>query len=208
MIPHSFCLNNVKFGQLVSFSPSVNPGAKTHRVFSVFFVLMALLGCSSNPHKAEKIETQMDRSSTVSGDERVGVKDGNLVVQRKVLMNEELRKLQYEVYELEDRVYGNRKYGSKGIWGVLRDCRAQLSDKKNGGDGKLMWTEPADRVTDKEEEYKIGIDEKDKVVAVSEEFLKDRIDRFRGYRSVLQKREDDLEDKLRICQAELRSRTH
>jgi hypothetical protein len=168
-------------------------------------VLIAF-GCSSNPHKAEKIDTKMEKDSVVTGDEKVGVKDGNLVVQRKVLMNEELRKLQYEVYELEDKVYGNRKYGSKGIWGVLRDCRSQLADKKNGGDGKLIWTEPADRVTEKEEEYKIGVDEKDRIVAVSEEYLKDRIERFRGYKSVLQKREDDLEDKLRICQAELKSR--
>lgn len=172
----------------------------------VFSVGVMVTACSSNPHKAERIKTEVDKGAVVSGDERVGVKDGNLVVQRKVLMNEELRKLQHEVYELEDRVYGNRKYGSKGIWGVLRDCRAQLSDKKNGGDGKLMWTEPADRVTEREEEYKIGIDEKEKIVAVSEEFLKDRITRFRGYKSVLQKREDDLDDKLKICQAELRSR--
>jgi hypothetical protein len=78
-----------------------------------------------------------------------------MVVQKKVMMNEELRKIQYEVYELEDRVYGNRKYGSLGLYGVLRDCRLQISDTKNGGDGKLKWTEPIDRVTDKEEEFKI-----------------------------------------------------
>jgi hypothetical protein len=178
----------------------------TFAVSAAVVVLVVLGACSSNPHKAEKIDTQMEKDAVVSGDEKLGVKDGNLVVQRKVLMNEELRKLQYEVYEQEDKVYGNRKYGSKGIWGVLRDCRGQLADKKNGGDGKLIWTEPADRVTEKEDEYKIGIDEKDKIVAVSEEFLKDRIARFRGYKAVLQKREDDLDEKLRICQAELRSR--
>lgn len=179
------------------------------KVLAIYFCLMAMAlmsACSSNPHKAEKIETKMEKDSVVTGDEKVGIKNGNLVVQRKVMMNEELRKLQYEVYETEDKVYGNRKFGSKGIWGVLRDCRAQLSDKKNGGDGKLIWTEPADRVTEKEDEYKIGIDEKEKIVAVSEEFLKDRIERFRGYKNVLQKREDDLEQKLQICQAELKSR--
>lgn len=163
-------------------------------------------GCASK-HKAEKIETEMKRFETISGDTAVGVnKDGDMIVQQKVLMNEEVRKLQYDVYSLEDRVYGNRKYGSLGLYGVLRDCKYQLTDPKNGGDGKLQWTEPMDRVTDKEDEFKIGIDEKDKLVGVSEEFLKDRILRFKGYKKVLNQREDEYEDKLQICKAELRAR--
>lgn len=129
-----------------------------------------------------------------------------MVVQKKVMMNEELRKLQYEVYELEDRVYGNRKYGSLGLYGVLRECRLQLSDTKNGGDGKLKWTEPIDRVTEKEEEFKIGLDEEKKLVGVSEEFLADRIKRFKGYKSVLDKRQDEYEEKVAICKAELKSK--
>lgn len=168
-------------------------------------LLGGLAGCKSNPHKAENIETNMENHGAVSGDTAVGVKDGQMVVMRKVQMNEELRRIQYEVYELEDRVYGNRKYGSLGLYGVLRDCRLQLSDPKNGGDGKLKWTEPIDRVTDKEEEFKIGLDEKEKLVGVSEEFLKDRLERFKGYKSVLQKRQDEYEEKVSICKAELRS---
>ena len=128
-----------------------------------------------------------------------------MIVQRKVMMNEELRRLQNEVYELEDHVYGNRKYGSLGLYGVLRDCRTQVSDSTNGGSGKLSWTEPMDRVTDKEEEMKIGIDDKAKLVGVSEEMLKDRIERFRNYKVVLQKREDEYDDKLAICKNELKN---
>lgn len=164
-------------------------------------------GCASKKHQAEKLETEMKRSETISGDTSLGVnKDGDMIVQQKVLMNEEVRKLQYDVYGLEDRVYGNRKYGSLGLYGVLRDCKYQITDPKNGGDGKLQWTEPMDRVTDKEDEFKIGIDEKDKLVGVSEEFLKDRILRFKGYKKVLQQREDEYEDKVQICKAELRAR--
>lgn len=162
-------------------------------------------GCKSNPHKAEAIDTSIKNGSEVVG-ETVGVKDGNLVVQKKVMMNEELRKIQYEVYELEDRVYGNRKYGSKGLYGALKACREDLTSKKMGGDGKLMWTEPLERITDKEEEYNIGLDEKEKVVGVSEEFLKDRIARFRGYKQTLQKRQDEYEDKLEICDAALKTK--
>lgn len=174
----------------------------------VIFASIALTACSSNPHKAEKIETTMEKKDAVSGDTAVGVKDGNMVVQKKVVMSEELRRLQNEVYELEDHVYGNRKYGSAGLYGVLKNCRSQLSDKKNGGDGKLKWTEPLERVTDKEDEFKLGIDEKEQLVGVTEEFLKDRIERFRNYKNVLMKRQDEYEDKVQICKTELASRQH
>ncbi len=84
--------------------------------------------------------------------------------------------------------------------------RSKLADKANGGDGHLIWTEPIDRVTDKEEDFKIGLDEKDKLVGITEEFLKDRIERFRNYRNILQKRQDEYEQKLEICQTEVKSR--
>lgn len=173
----------------------------------LIFSALAFVACSSK-HKAEKIETEIEKKEIITGDEAVGIKDGNMIVQKKVAMNEEVRKLQYEVYSLEDRVYGNRAYGSLGLYGALRECRANLADKKNGGDGKLIWTEPIDRVTSKEEEYKIGIDEKEKLVGVSEEFLNDRIQRFRGYRNLLEKRQDEYEEKLTVCRTELKSRQY
>lgn len=169
---------------------------------------LGLVGCSTNPHKAKEIETEMERSQKLSGDEKLGIKDGNLVVQKKVEMNEELRRLQNEVYSLEDHVYGNRKYKSQGLYGRLKSCRTKLSSKAMGGDGKLMWTEPIDRVTDKEDEFDIGIDEEEKIVGVSEEFLKDRIARFKKYKGVLQKREDEYQEKVEICDAELAARSH
>lgn len=169
------------------------------------FLALIIFGCSSNPHKAEKIDTEIKNNGQVSGDTAVGIKDGNMIVQKKVQMNEELRRLQIDVYELEDRVYGNRKYGSLGLYGVLRQCKMDLSDPKNGGDGKLKWTEPMDRVTDKEDDYKIGLDEKDKLVGISEEFLKDRLERFKGYKKTLMGRQDEYEEKVQICKAELKS---
>ncbi len=169
-------------------------------------LLLSLFACSSNPNKAEKIETKVDNAQSMNSETTLGIKDGNMIVQKKVDMNEELRKLQYEVYELEDRVYGNRKYGSLGLYGVLRNCKSELADTKNGGDGKLMWTEPMDRVSDKEDEFKIGIDESNKLVAVSEEFLNDRIVRFRGYKKLLNKRQDEYEEKVAICKTELKSK--
>ena len=171
----------------------------------VIFTLV-FSACATNKNKAEKIETKLDSTQNISGDTSMGLKDGNMVVQKKVLMNEELRRIQYEVYELEDHVYGNRKYGSLGLYGVLRECKLQISDPANGGDGKLMWTEPLERVTDKEDDFKIGLDEEKKLVGVSEEFLLDRINRFKGYKTLLSKRQDEYDEKNAICQGELKSR--
>jgi hypothetical protein len=165
---------------------------------------LLMVACASNPNKAQKIDTDLQKSSVVTGDTKVGVKDGNMIVQKKVAMNEELRRLQYEVYELEDRVYGS-KYGAKGLYGALKACREETVSKKNGGDGKLVWTEPADRVTAKEDDFNIGVDEHDKLVGVSEEFLKDRLARFSKYRTTLLKRQDEYEEKLEICDAALKA---
>lgn len=170
--------------------------------------LIGVAACSSNPHKAKNIETEMDKKQEVTGDTNLGLKDGNMVVQRKVEMNEELRRIQNEVYGLEDRVYGNRKYGSKGLYGTLKACRVKLTSKELGGDGKLMWTEPMDRVTDKEDDFEIGLDEKEKIVGVSEEFLKDRLARFKEYKKTLQQRQDEYEDKVEICEAAVKAKEH
>ena len=182
-------------------------GKKTIKLIILAFTVF-VVGCASNPHKAKKIETEMEKKESISGDTSMGVKDGNMVVQKKVKMNEELRRIQNNVFELEDRVYGNRKYGSEGLYGALKSCRKDLTSKKFGGTGKLMWTEPVDRVTDKEEKFDIGIDEKEKIVGVSEEFLKDRIKRFSGYKNSLQKREDEYKEKLEICDAALASKKY
>lgn len=171
----------------------------------IILCLIFIFSCKSNPNKADKIDTVIESHGQVTGDTTIGVKNGEMVVQKKVQMSEELRRLQVEVYELDDRVYGNRKFGSLGLYGSLRDCKKQLSDPRNGGDGKLKWTENLDRVTDKEEDFKIGIDEKDKLVGISEEYLLDRIKRFKAYKVTLMGRQDEYEDKIQICKAELKA---
>ena len=175
--------------------------------YLIGLMLMAsLAACSHNPNKAEKVDTKLKNESALNTEESVGVKHGDMVVQKKVAMNDELRRLQYEVYELEDRIYGNKKYGSKGLYGALKDCRAEGVSKKFGGNGKLTFTEPIDRVTDKEDEWNVGIDEQDKIVGVSDEFLKDRLARFQKYRQTYSKRQGEYEEKLEICDADLKAK--
>lgn len=178
-----------------------------NQMWKLILLPAVLVACSHNPHKAEKIDTKIEKAQDVSG-EKIGIKSGNMVVQRKVEMSEELRRIQNEVYEMEDRVYGNRKYGSAGLYGALKSCKGKLASKEYGGEGKLIWTEPLERITDKEDEWSIGVDEEEKIVAVSEEFLKDRLTRFRGYKKTLMKRQDEYEEKLEICDTDLAARTH
>ena len=181
---------------------------------TIHFTLLALLfltvlcSCTSYPHRAEKLDTRMSVSEPVSGDLKIGVKKGDMVVQRKVYLSEELRFLQNGFYELEDRVYGNRKYGSLGLYGVLRDCQIKLADKVNGGNGTLGYIEPLDRVTDKEEELALGLDDSNRLIGVSEEYLKDRLQRFRGYKRILQSREDEYSERIAICQVKLKSQAY
>lgn len=161
------------------------------------------MGCKTNPNKAQDLKTDLDASKTVSGSEQVGLKNGEMVVLDKVQMSEKLRDLQNSVYALEDKVYGTRKLGSLGLYGELKSCKRKLSSRQYGGGGSMVWTEPLDRVTDKEEELKVGVDEKKNLVGVSEEFLKDRLQRFQGYKIILQKRSDEFEEKIATCKSEL-----
>ena len=172
-----------------------------HNYFLLILPLI-LVACKSNPHKAEDLKTSLDQTATVSGTQNVGLKNGEMVVLTKIQMAEKLRDLQNTVYSLEDRVYGTRKLGSLGLYGELKTCKRKLASKQYGGAGVMSWTEPLDRVTDKEDDLKVGLDEKKNLVGVSEEYLHDRLQRFSGYKTILQKRADEFEEKIEACNAE------
>lgn len=175
------------------------------RVLAVLAAVV-LVGCKSNPHKAEKVDTQLDNSATVSGMQALGLKKGEMVVMDKAAMSEKLRDLQNTVYSLEDKVYGTRKLNTLGLYGDLKSCRRKLASRQFGGTGNMVWTEPLDRVTDKEEELKIGLNEKNELVGVSEEYLRDRLARFQGYKNILQKRADEFENLISECKSQLASK--
>lgn len=170
----------------------------------VIVLALFLVGCSS-AHKAKKIDTKIKNEKAISGNESIGIKNGKMIVQKKVEMSEELRRLQNEVYSLEDRVYGSRKYQSDGLYGVLKKCKATIVSPAYGGNGKLRWTEPIERVTDKEDDLKVGLSEK-QIIGISTEYLKDRIKRFHGYKKILMSREDEYKDKVAVCDAELNAK--
>lgn len=172
-----------------------------------FIALSMVLASCANPNKAKDLDTKVDMTAPVNAGGVIGVKDGDMVYQRKVQMNEELRNLETEVYNLEAKVYGGPRYlDNRGLYGVLKDCRAEMSEKSNGGDGKLLWTEKREYVTAEDDVSKIGIEDKKKIVGVSEEYLKDRLDRFKNYRKVLMDRQEEYETKVKVCELELKSK--
>lgn len=179
-----------------------------HNIYLVAACL-CLAACASKSNKAKPIDTKITSSQTVTGGEKVGVnKDGDMVVMDKQRISEKLRDLQNDVYSLEDQVYGMRKFHSEGLYGKLKSCLRKLSSHQYGGSGTLVWTEPLDRVTDKEDEYKVGLGDQKQLVSVTEEFLKDRLSRFEGYKHILEKRQDDFQNRTEDCKAQLAQRKY
>ena len=184
-------------------------------LYSIFFLhfmslifLLSLSSCQHDIHRARKINSKMNQSSNLSDTEKIGVKKGRLLIQKKVMISEQLRRIQNEVYTLEDKIYGNKKYGSEGLYGKLKNCKKKISSKKYGGDGKLIWIEPISRVTESEENWELGLDEQDRIVGLSEELLKSRLERFRNYRKILNQRENEYNEKIEICEAKLKSQIY
>lgn len=172
----------------------------------LILVAMVFASACSSKHKAKDLDTTVDMSAPVRSDSVVGVKDGDMVYQRKVAMNEELRRMELEVYDLEAKVLGGPRYlDNRGLYGVLRDCRVSLGDVNNSGDGKVRWTEAREYVTPDDDYSSIGVEDKSRIVGVSEEFLKDRLARFKNYKKILESRQDEYETKVKVCQMELAS---
>lgn len=173
------------------------------KTWTLVVLSLAFVACASR-NKAKDLDTKVDLTSEVNNGGVIGVKNGDMVYQRKVMMNEQLRTLELEVYNLEAKVYGGPRYlDNRGLYGVLKDCRAEASSVKNGGDGKLQWTEKREYLTADDDFSKVGIEDKKKIVGVSEEFLKDRIERFQGYKKVLMDRQEEYETKIKVCELEL-----
>jgi len=141
-----------------------------------------------------------EKEDVISSGEKIGVdSSGDMVYQKKIMMAEEIRKLQDNVYDLEDKVYGTRRYGTKGLYGKYSDC---LKQSKPENKATLPKIDKLDRWSDKDEDIKIGVDaDKDKLASVTQEKLKERMTKFQEYRRILQQKEDEYEDNLKTCQA-------
>ena len=175
---------------------------KTLVACMAFACIMTLtVGCASNPHKAEELDMSIKNETILSPASSIGVKEGNMIFQRKYKLGEELRAVEIQAYEAESTLYGGpRYYDNRGLIGVLKECRYEMAQMN---DGKLLWSEKRDYVIPEYEDMQMGLDDKGKLAGLTEEFLKDRIERFKGYKDALVQRTEAMQLKIDMCQSEL-----
>lgn len=145
-----------------------------------------------------EIQTKAD----MGGGTTIGLNEKDeMVMQKKVELANYVKQLQFDVYGLEDTIYGSDD-GNKGLWGVLEECQTLENSLALGGEGTYVKMPEKSRLTDKEDTIqKIGLDEKKNLVAISTEFLRDRIGRFENYKNTYKQRKDWYETQIKICKA-------
>lgn len=166
---------------------------------------LLLPACATNPNKAEKLDTEIQKKEDMGGGTTIGLNEKDeMVMQKKIRLADYVRQLQFEVYGLEDNIYGGDESGNKGLWGVLEDCQTKENSSEMGGEGTYVKMPEKARLTDREDQFqKIGLDEKKNLVAISTDYLKDRIRRFENYKETYKKRKDWYETQIKICNANL-----
>jgi len=187
---------------------------KTHRIALLTAIVLVpgiFSACSSSkvrkPVQVEDLNTKLEVIQPLQTHSHsiVGVRDGVVLVQGKKSLPEQIRKLENEVYSIEDEIYGNRRLGNPGLHGVLKKCLTQLVDREIGGSGKLVSVESEDRPTERDEQIRFGIDENGRVVSLIEEAASDRMARFMEYRRILAERRMDFETRIDVCEQDYRN---
>ena len=174
-----------------------------------YFILLLGLGlltqCSSKKDVTVSLEeapkfTQKLNSSTTERSEKVGVKDDTVKIQRTVYLEEDLTKMQREIEDLENRVYGQSKTYPGGLYLSLKTCRGKNADARLGGNGVPEPMEKWERVSEKDADYNYHVDKDNNVVGVQEEDLASRISNLRKLRRVLNDTFDSLQTKMDTCE--------
>ncbi|HEX7675198.1 MAG TPA: hypothetical protein VF412_13570 [Bdellovibrio sp.] len=176
---------------------------------SYLILPLFLAACASNPNKAEKLDTEIKKQEDMGGGTVIGLNEKDeMIMQKKVRLADYIRQLQYDVYGLEDTIYGSDETG-KGLWGVLEECQLKENSSEIGGEGTYVKMPDKARLTDREDQFqKIGLDEKKNLVAVSTDYLKDRIRRFENYKATYKQRKDWYETQIKICNANVDRKTY
>lgn len=149
------------------------------------FILLIVLGLTSCASKTPK--SNIGSRTSESATDTV-----------KPLTPEELEsKAQYlknTVFEEEEKLYGNRKLGSLGLYGDLKSCLRKQSSLQFGGSGELSWTEVIDRPSDWEDGL-TGTPDK----------ISEWLERLQFFDQVLRMRIEEYSSRLTACQAAVAS---
>lgn len=167
----------------------------------VLFTLTLVTGCTSD--QVKEVHTDLQNKETSSKDTTVGVNiDGNMVVQKNVNLAKELRRLDQEIKETEDRVFGTRAYNTTGLAGKLKKCAATKSEDeaKNYSVDQFERMSDSDHDLNLAEDREAGTDKNSgKLIVQTEEKLSAKIKKMTKYRTKLIEKEDEIQTKLTKC---------
>ncbi len=131
-------------------------------------VFMSVAGCTTNPHKVEEIDTELDKKGSF-GNSSVGLnKDGELIVQEESTAADELRQVQWANQKLEDDM--------KHEHFLLKTCRNDLADSRLGGSGEVDPIAEVDNLKSASEvREQFGLTKAGEIKFVKREFYLDRL---------------------------------
>lgn len=174
---------------------------KSADLFFCALCALCILPSCANKNKAEVLPMEVVNESAVGTGQSVGVdKDGDMIYRKKVLLSEEIRRLKNDVIDGEDRVYGTRKYNTKGLVGKYEKCFHQLPLPQREG---LPAIPKINRISEsKEEAIQWGIDpDNNKLAGLTEEKLVSYLEKYKGYQKDLRQQEDDLQSMIGQCES-------
>ncbi|MBM4304755.1 MAG: hypothetical protein FJ112_10580 [Deltaproteobacteria bacterium] len=173
------------------------------------FILALLFGCSSkevtvSTENADKFDKTLN-SGTPDRNEKVGIKDGTIKVQKTVYLEEDITQTQREIDELENKIYGGSKTDPGGLYLDLKNCRNQLSDSRLGGNSVPEPMERWEKISKKNPDYNYFVDRDKNVIGVSEEELAGKITNLRKIVRLLNDTYDTFQSRVEICQQKVRA---
>ncbi len=165
---------------------------------------LALTGCGSKEKKVsmdepEKLEREYV-NKTDARNETVGEKDGSIVIQKKMSLEEDMARVRDAINDAESSIYGSSRQDPGGMWLKLKECRKKVSDARLGGNGVPEAMEKWEKISATDPELKYRVEGKKKVVAVSEEQLEDRLGHMKNVKNILDRRYEEFKDKLDACE--------
>ncbi len=172
----------------------------------VLAVIFALAACSSHKdnvtvsqEEAPKLDKQLN-VNTGDAHEKVGIKDNTVKIQKVVFLEEEMRRLQTDIDDLESNMYGESVRDPGGLYIDLQRCRKRLSDPRISGNGTPEPMEKWEKISQRDEDFNYHVDRDKNVVAVSEEELGGRIGNLKKLKRVLRDKYENLRTKLDSCE--------
>jgi hypothetical protein len=169
------------------------------KILLILPAVLMIAACSAKPKKMEVLDTQLSKNQDISKNEKIGTNSaGEVVYQRKQNLVNELVKIEDEVGDLQDRVYGTPEYNSKGLYGKALSCRKQKAMKS----GELSYIPERSPVVE-EDQAKVGEDaQTKKLISLNEEILEKRLARFKDYKKTLYSRQEQLEQYIEKCEVD------